>query len=131
MRFGVREICDVTFKALDTMNVNGHTFKAGQPVFMIETATTSTMEQGTTVVYAQGGKGNTRLISWEGEKTLTFTVTDALMSPVGMQILSGAGLIPAAGDNIAHFHVTYDVNLQGKAGSIKLADLQDELGHLC
>mgnify|MGYP003298904730 CR=1 FL=1 len=50
MKFGVREICDVTFKALDTMEVNGHTFVAGQPVFMIETATTSTMEGAATTV---------------------------------------------------------------------------------
>ena len=38
------------------------------------------------------GKGNTRLIAWEGEKTLTFTVEDALLSPIGFSILSGAGL---------------------------------------
>ena len=47
------------------MKVGNHTFVAGEPVFMIETATTSTMEQGTTVVYAKGGQGYNRLISWD------------------------------------------------------------------
>lgn len=66
-RFGSREICDVTFKAATSDFVmNGHTFAAGQPVFTIDTATASSMEQATTTVYAQGGKGYNRLIAWEG-----------------------------------------------------------------
>jgi hypothetical protein len=37
----------------------------GQPAFHIDTAKTSTLEQATTTVYAQGGKGNNRLIAWD------------------------------------------------------------------
>ena len=52
-RFGSREICDVTFKAATNgFTLNGHPFKAGQPVFVIDTATASSMEQATTTVYA-------------------------------------------------------------------------------
>lgn len=127
-RFGVREICDVTFKALSEMTVGNKTFKAGQPVFSIETAQTSNMEQATTTVYAQGGKGYNRLISWEGEKTLTFTVTDALMSPMGMKVLTGAGLIEATKEDLAHVHVTYDVTMSGGEGSITCEELCNELG---
>ena len=59
MNFGVREICDVVFKArTDGVRVGNQTFKKGQPVLYITTATTT--------VYAQGGKGNPRLIAWEG-----------------------------------------------------------------
>lgn len=65
-RFGSREIADVTFKALNPMTVGKRTFKAGQPVFIIDTATASSMEQATTTVYARGGKGYNRLVSWEG-----------------------------------------------------------------
>lgn len=127
-RFGVREICDVTFKALSEMTVGNKTFKAGQPVFSIETAQTSNMEQATTTVYAQGGKGYNRLISWEGEKTLTFTVTDALMSPMGMKVLTGAGLIEATKENLAHVHVTYDVTMTNGEGTITCEELCNELG---
>ena len=109
-RFGSREICDVTFKALtNNQKVGNKEFKAGQPVFVIDTATTSNMEQASTTVYAQGGKGYNRLIAWEGEKTLTFTVTDALMSPLGLAVLTGAGLSEDA--DVKHVHVTYDVSL--------------------
>ena len=92
MKFGVREICDVVFKAKDTIKIGKTTFKKGQPVLYIDSAKTSTVEGAATTVYAQGGKGNTRLIAWEGEKTLTFTVEDALLSPIGFSVLSGAGL---------------------------------------
>lgn len=54
-RFGSREICDVTFKALtQNQRVGNREFKAGQPVFVIDTATASNMEQASTTTYAQG-----------------------------------------------------------------------------
>lgn len=92
MKFGVREICDVVFKAKSEVKIGKATFLPGQPVLYIDSAKTSTIEGAATTVYAQGGKGNARLIAWEGEKTLTFTVEDALLSPIGFAVLSGAGL---------------------------------------
>lgn len=92
MQFGIREICDVVFKAKSTGKVGSMPVRPGQPVLYIDSAKTSTMEGAATTVYAQGGKGNTRLIAWEGERTLTFTVEDALLSELGFAILSGAGL---------------------------------------
>lgn len=127
-RFGSREICDVTFKALtNNQKVGNNEFKAGQPVFVIDTATASNMEQATTTVYAQGGRGYNRLIAWEGEKTLTFTVTDALMSPLGLAVLTGAGF--AEEDATKHIHVSYDVAIGSDGvGHIKAKDLAGELG---
>ena len=108
MKFGVREICDVVFKAKSTVTIGNTTFKEGQPVLYIDSAKTSTVEGAATTVYATGGRGNTRLISWEGEKTLTFTVEDALLSPIGFAILSGAGLLKGKkdGEEKVHVHTT-------------------------
>jgi hypothetical protein len=66
MRFGVREICDVVFKAKSDVKIGSTLFRKGQPVLYIDTAKTSTIEGAATTVYAQGGRGNTRLIAWEG-----------------------------------------------------------------
>ena len=96
MRFGVREICDVVFKPLTSVDIGNQHFDAMQPVLYLDTAKTSTLEGASTTVYAQGGKGNPRLIGWDGEKTLTFTVEDALMSPVSFAMLSGAGIVKGA-----------------------------------
>lgn len=102
MKFGVRQICNVVFKAKANQKIGNMLFRAGQPVLYIDTATTSTLEGEATTVYAQGGRGNARLIAWEGEKALTFTVEDALLSPIGFAILSGAGLIHDDGNTADH-----------------------------
>ena len=108
MKFGVREICDVVFKAKSDVKIGKTTFKAGQPVLYIDTAKTSTLEGSATTVYATGGKGNTNLIAWEGEKALTFTVEDALLSPIGFAILSGAGVFNGSTKTTeVHAHQTY------------------------
>lgn len=132
MKFGVREICNVTFKTTSANQKIGATsFKyAGMPAFFIDTAKTSSMEQGTTTVYATGGRGNTRLISWEGEKTMTFTVEDALISPMGLAVLSGAGLYKAGEDNRkVHVHVSMNATTDANGiAAISLAELCDEIG---
>jgi hypothetical protein len=66
MLFGIRDVANVTFKALTEQTIGSTTFKKGQPVLYIDSAKTSSLEQATSTVYAQGGRGNTRLIAWEG-----------------------------------------------------------------
>ena len=131
MKFGSREICDVVFKATaNGQKIGTKTFKAGQPCFGIDTGKTSSLEQSTSVVYAQGGKGYNRLIAWEGEKTMTFTIEDALISPMGLAVLSGAGLIKnggEAGHTHAHIVTTVNVDKNGVA-TVDLSTLQDETG---
>lgn len=96
---------------------------------MIDTARTSNFEQASTTVYAQGGRGYARLIAWEGEKTMTFTVEDALISPMGLAVLSGAGLIKATDDNNAKVHTTVQTTIS-EAGKVEitLSDLREETG---
>lgn len=106
MRFGSREICNVVFKAKAPMKIGTTEFKKGQPVLYIDTAKTSSTEQSSDAVYAQGGRGNPRLITWEGNKSITFTVEDALLSPIGFAILSGAGLFKSKTSSEVHVHTT-------------------------
>lgn len=131
MKFGSREICNVTFKTTaDNQKIGTKTFaKAGTPCFMIDTGKTSSLEQATTTVYATGGQGNTRLISWEGEKTMTFTIEDALISPMGLAVLSGAGLMNAAAATPKHVHITISKTLDTTPKcTVSLADLKEETG---
>lgn len=106
MRFGVREICNVVFKAKTDRTIGAKTFKAGMPVLYFDSLKTSTLEQAATTVYAQGGRGNTRLVAWEGEKTLTFTMEDALISEMGLAILASARLYEASAANTLLVHAT-------------------------
>jgi len=123
MKFGVRECANIVFRAKQETTIGTNTFHVGQPVLYIDTATTSSMEQASTSVYAQGGRGNARLIAWEGDKTLTFTVTDALISPVSLAMLSGAGLVKEA-DKMVHVHATTaaTVSFDTNGGKVDLTD---------
>ena len=106
MRFGVREICDVVLKAKAKQKIGNKTFLKDEPVIYFDTAKTSSLEGAATSVYAQGGRGNSRLIAWEGERTLTFTLEDALLSPKSFSILSGAGLLDASATEPIFVHQT-------------------------
>ena len=124
MKFGSREICNVVFRAKAATRIGNQTFVKGQPVLYIDSAKTSTVEGAATTVYAQGGRGNTRLIAWEGEKTLTFTVEDALLSPISFAMLSGAGLFKGKdGEETVHVHMTTYAQVDNAE-----IDLTDALG---
>ena len=110
MKFGVREICDVVLKAKAATKIGNKIFYKNEPVIYFDTLKTSSMEGAATTVYAQGGRGNARLVAWEGERTVTFTMEDALISPEGFMILSGAGLIEATTDKTIKQHVTETID---------------------
>lgn len=115
MKFGIREICDVVLRAKDDVKIGNKQFSADEPVIYFDSAKTSSVEGAATTVYATGGRGNSRLIAWEGEKTVTFTMEDALLSPLGFSILSGAGLIDATMSNPIYVHTT--LKTRAKVGS--------------
>ena len=79
MKFGAREICDVVLKAKAAQKVGNKIFYKNEPVIYFDTLKTSSMEGAATTVYAQGGTGYARLVAWEGVRTVTFTMEDALI----------------------------------------------------
>lgn len=125
MKFGVREICDVVLKAKATQKVGNKVFYKNEPVIYFDSLKTSSMEGAATTVYAQGGRGNSRLVAWEGERTITFTMEDALISPAGFMILSGAGLVDAR-EKTLKVHTTEQtdaVEVDGASVSIYLKNM--------
>lgn len=112
MRFGVREICDVVLRAKATQKIGNKIFYKNEPVIYFDSLKTSSLEGAATTVYAQGGRGNARLVAWEGERTVTFTMEDALISPAGFMILSGAGLIEASNKAPIYVHSTEQLVLK-------------------
>ena len=120
MKYGIREICDVVLKAKSKMVVGNKVFYKDEPVIYFDSLKTSTMEGAATTVYAQGGRGNSRLIAWEGERTVTFTMEDALISTVGLAILTGADVMDATTDAPVIQHVTEIV--EAKDGKFTLKE---------
>lgn len=112
MKFGSREVANVVFRAKNKMTLGSRTFYKDEPVLYFDTLKTSGLEGAATSVYAQGGWGNPRLIAWEGDKTLTLTMQDALLSPEGLAILSGADLIEAKDGEPIYVHQTSQVEVK-------------------
>ena len=112
MKFGIRSAVDVVFKTTraytgegqDYLLKKGLKWEKGEPVLYFDSLKTATTEGTADTVYAQGGEGNPRLIAWEGDKTVTFTFEDALISIEGMSILTGADLIDASADSKMRVH---------------------------
>lgn len=125
MRLGVREICEVVLRAKATQKVGNKTFFKDEPVIYFDSLKTSSLEGAATTVYATGGRGNSRLIAWEGERTLTFNMEDALISPISFAILSGAGLMDATEAKPIYVHTTEttdDVKVEADKVTVFLAE---------
>lgn len=65
MKFGVREICDVVLRATAKQTLGNKVFYKNEPVLYFDTLKTSSLEGSATSVYANGGRGNARLIAWD------------------------------------------------------------------
>lgn len=127
MKFGIREVADIMVKTrVPNQIVGGQKIvDKGTPICHFDSLKTSSLEQAANTVYAQGGKGNSRLIAWEGDKTLTLTMEDALISKAGLALLTGANLIDLELDSTTKettVHITEICEL-GNDNSVTIAEV--------
>lgn len=120
MKFGVREICDVVLKKKAGGYFGKLYLDKNMPVLYFDTLKTSSLEGTATTVYAQGGKGNPRLVAWEGDRVVTFTMEDALISPESFSILSGAGFMDASDEEKIYVHATEQLEVINDGGALKV-----------
>jgi hypothetical protein len=78
-KFGAKEVLDCTLYDMAT----------GKPVINFDTLKTSEISVTTEKVYARGGKGNSKLLTWEINKDVTIKISDALLSPKSLELVSG------------------------------------------
>lgn len=78
-KFGAKEVMDVVLYDMAT----------DKPVIQFDSLKTSSISVTSEKVYARGGKGNPKLITWEINKEATLTIEDALISPKSLELISG------------------------------------------
>lgn len=78
-KFGAKEVMDVVLYDMET----------NRPVIQFDSLKTSSISVTSEKVYARGGKGNPKLITWEINKEATMTIEDALISPKSLELVSG------------------------------------------
>jgi len=79
MKFGIKEVMDVTF----------YDVADGRPVLFLDTLKISNMENIAETVVARGGKGNARLLTWDFSREINMQIQDALMSFKSLSLLAG------------------------------------------
>lgn len=122
MKYGIREICDVVLRQKQAGWFGKLYLEKNSPVIYFDTLKTSSLEGASETVYAQGGAGNPRLVAWEGDRTVTFTMEDALISPESFSVLSGAGFLDATKEEPVYVHATEQVEVKA-AGGISLENV--------
>jgi hypothetical protein len=53
----------------------------------------TSVENAVATVYAQGGRGNPRLLAWDGDRTAVFKVESAIISNDSLAMLAGADIV--------------------------------------
>lgn len=118
-RYGIKEVADVTFYAL---NDDG---SKGAPVLYLDTLKVSTIEQTAESTDARGGKGNAKLVTWDYGKEITVTLQDALFSAKSLAMMYGyRGTIGKTAQPVVKS--TYiRVGTDGKFPAYMMADIYD------
>lgn len=99
-KFGAKEVMDVILYDMST----------NKPTIFFDTLKTSSIEVTSEKVYARGGKGNAKLITWELNKEGKLTIEDALLSPKSLELISGVATV--IGSQTVHMRQTtiYDTS---------------------
>lgn len=82
-KFGIKEVADVIFFDIAT----------GKPVLFFDTLKTSSIENAAETADATGGRGNSKLITWNYSRTATLQMQDALLSVESMAVLAGTEVV--------------------------------------
>jgi len=105
-KFGAKEVLDATLYDMVT----------GKPVIVFTTLKTSSIEVTSEKVYARGGKGNPKLITWEINKEAKMTIEDALLSPKSLELISG--IATKTGAETMYMRQITDWDENGDKGSL-------------
>lgn len=97
-KFGAKEVMDVIL----------YDMSSNKPVIFFDTLKTSSIEVTSEKVYARGGKGNAKLITWELNKEGKLTIEDALLSPKSLELISGVATVTGAQTVYMRQATTYD-----------------------
>lgn len=82
-------MADVKFGAKEVMDCILYNMATGLPEIFFDSLKTSSISVTSEKVYARGGRGNPKLITWETNKEATLTIEDALISPKSLELISG------------------------------------------
>ena len=116
--FGHKELYEVVLKAKESMRFGNRYIEAGEPVLYFENVDMSMLSEQNKAVFARGGWANLPKVTWEDRSEVTFSMTEGVMSSVGMSILLSA--------NVTQEGVDKPIPIQKREGPLEIIDLSDQ-----
>lgn len=88
--FGTKELYEVVLKANLPMSFGSRQIEVGEPVLYFEKVNIAQLNEQTRPVLARGGWGNMPHVIWEDRSEVTFSLSEGVMSSIGMSVLMSA-----------------------------------------
>ena len=85
--FGTKELSEVVLKAHDPMQFGSRRLEAGEPVLYFEKVNMAVLNERQSTIMARGGWSNMPRVIWEDRSEVQFSLTEGVMSSIGMGIL--------------------------------------------
>ena len=116
--FGHKELYEVVLKAKESMRFGNRYIEAGEPVLYFENVDMSMLNEQNKAIFARGGWANLPKVTWEDRSEVTFSMTEGVMSSVGMSILLSA--------NVTQEGIDKPIPIQKREGPLEIIDLSDQ-----
>lgn len=91
--FGTKELYEVVLKANTPMNFGSRRVEIGEPVLYFEKVNMAMLNEQSKPIMARGGWGNMPHVIWEDRSEMTFTLSEGVMTSVGLGILTSANML--------------------------------------
>ena len=91
--FGHKELYEVVLRAKTPMQFGDRRIEADEPVLYFDDIQMSLLSEQNRPVFARGGWANMPRVIWDERSEVQFSLTDGVMSSVGMSILLGANVV--------------------------------------
>ena len=88
--FGIKELYDITLFTTSDIEVNGEFLKENEPIISFDKIQISHLNEYKNHRYAQGGFGNKIFIKWDNSKFVDISLTEGVISPTGLLLLSNS-----------------------------------------
>lgn len=90
--FGTKELYQVSLKANYPMKFGNRSIEAGEPILYFENINIAILTEQSRPIIARGGWANMPRVIWEDRSEITFSLSEGVMSNVGMGILLSANV---------------------------------------
>ena len=102
--FGIKELYEVVLKANTDMTFGARQVEAGEPILYFEKVSIASLSEQSKPILARGGWGNMPYVVWEDRSEMTFTLSEGVVSSLGLGILTSAKMIERGTDDILYIH---------------------------